>query len=145
MSRTKWHYGMACTQQGDTAAPTSLQVCQPWDPKKFNFTKALQKEVLFQFEPKPGSVAPEYSPAAPASTSPNLVFINVSPIEYGHVLLVPRVSTAPWGSWSAQAGCALHLVMLVWQGPVAARQVQVGHRGWSVVQACCRPAGEKQS
>ena len=23
--------------------------------------------------------------------SPNLVFINVSPIEYGHVLLVPRV------------------------------------------------------
>ena len=23
-------------------------------------------------------------------TSPNLVFINVSPIEYGHVLLVPR-------------------------------------------------------
>eukprot|EP00891_Asterochloris_glomerata_P000828 jgi/Astpho2/828/Aster-00677 len=67
------------------------QVCQPWDPKKFNFTKALQKEVLFQFEPKPGSVAPEYLPAAPTSTSPNLVFINVSPIEYGHVLLVPRV------------------------------------------------------
>lgn len=23
--------------------------------------------------------------------SPNLVYINVSPIEYGHVLLVPRV------------------------------------------------------
>ena len=106
---------IACTQQGDTAAPTPLQVCQPWDPKKFNFTKALQKEVLFQFEPKPGSLAPEYSPAAPTSTSPNLVFINVSPIEYGHVLLVPRVSAIFLGSWFAQADCALHLVMLGWQ------------------------------
>ena len=79
-------------------------MCQPWDPKKFNFTKALQKEVLFQFEPKPGSVAPEYLPAAPTSTSPNLVFINVSPIEYGHVLLVPRVSAAP-GLHKQTASC----------------------------------------
>jgi GDP-L-galactose phosphorylase len=29
--------------------------------------------------------------SAPASSSPNLILINVSPIEYGHVLLVPRV------------------------------------------------------
>ena len=27
-----------------------LQVLQEWDNSKFNFTKALQKEVLFQFE-----------------------------------------------------------------------------------------------
>lgn len=33
----------------------------------------------------------KFIPASPASNSPNLVFINVSPIEYGHVLLVPRV------------------------------------------------------
>ena len=31
-----------------------------------------------------------YLPLAPTCDSPNLVFINVSPIEYGHVLLVPR-------------------------------------------------------
>ena len=30
----------------------------------------------------------QYTPAAAVSGSPNLVFINVSPIEYGHVLLV---------------------------------------------------------
>ncbi len=36
---------------------------------------------------RPASPAP--SQVAPGA-SPNLVFINVSPIEYGHVLLVPR-------------------------------------------------------
>jgi len=35
-----------------------LQVLQPFDSSKFNFTKALQKEVLFQFEASdmPGKV-----------------------------------------------------------------------------------------
>eukprot|EP00887_Chlorella_sp_A99_P001894 scaffold18.g1894.t1 len=75
------------------------QVDQPFDPAKFNFTKALQKEVLFQFAPAGGAAtAPGKATgapcvtllAAPASPSPHLVFINVSPIEYGHVLLVPR-------------------------------------------------------
>jgi len=67
------------------------QVVQPFDAKKFNFTKALQKEVLFQFEAREsGAGGVDYEPLAPARGSPNLVFINVSPIEYGHVLLVPR-------------------------------------------------------
>ena len=64
------------------------QVAQPFDGKKFNFNKALQKEVLFQFEP---SSEAGFDASAPVTESPNLVFINVSPIEYGHVLLVPRV------------------------------------------------------
>ena len=46
----------------------SLQVLQPWDDGKFNFTKALQKEVLFQFEasdmPSKGS---SFVPLAPVS------------------------------------------------------------------------------
>ncbi|GAB4813334.1 hypothetical protein N2152v2_000380 [Parachlorella kessleri] len=67
------------------------QVSQPFDDTKFNFTKAKQKEVLFQLEPAPGGASPSYSAAAPAPVSPHLVLINVSPIEYGHVLLVPRV------------------------------------------------------
>ena len=130
----------------------TAQVVQPFDGAKFNFTKALQKEVLFQFEAAdmPG-VGTGFAPMAPVPSSPNLVnalapaslhpspqfrpacvvpvqavassakglgvwprsgkvvvadvplssgltgsigksqvFINVSPIEYGHVLLVPR-------------------------------------------------------
>ncbi len=66
------------------------QVVQPFDAKKFNFTKALQKEVLFQFKARGGGGSIEYEALAPVGASPNLVFINVSPIEYGHVLLVPR-------------------------------------------------------
>ncbi|DBA93584.1 hypothetical protein WJX82_005397 [Trebouxia sp. C0006] len=69
------------------------QVCQPWDAKKFNFQKALQQEILFQYEAglQGDGNQPKFIPASPANTSPNLVFINVSPIEYGHVLLVPHV------------------------------------------------------
>ena len=72
---------------------SSAQVCQPWDAKKFNFQKALQQEVLFQYEAGLSDDFDKlrFTTASPANNSPNLVFINVSPIEYGHVLLVPRV------------------------------------------------------
>ena len=63
-------------------------MAQSFDGGKFNFNKALQKEVLFQFEP---AAAASFDPLVPVTESPNLVYINVSPIEYGHVLLVPRV------------------------------------------------------
>jgi GDP-L-galactose phosphorylase len=66
------------------------QVAQAFDTAKFNFTKALQKEVLVQFEPTLEK-QPAYETKATVHGSPNLVYINVSPIEYGHVLLVPRV------------------------------------------------------
>ncbi|GFH11261.1 uncharacterized protein HaLaN_06734, partial [Haematococcus lacustris] len=149
--------------------PTEIvvdQVCQPFDPAKFHFGKALPSEVLLQFESS-GTVdesADSYAPpsrltpaayvkasfldswqggmqpssscnsladsteesdcgavvpsaatslgcnsqdsftpqarepatlpllfdSAPVTPSSNLVLINVSPIEYGHVLLVPR-------------------------------------------------------
>ena len=68
-----------------------MQVVQEFDEAKFNFKKALQKEVLFQFEEGPAVKSLNYEPGAKTGASPNLVFINVSPIEYGHVLLVPRV------------------------------------------------------
>ena len=63
-------------------------MAQQFDGGKFNFNKALQKEVLFQFEP---AAEASFDPMVPVTESPNLVYINVSPIEYGHVLLVPRV------------------------------------------------------
>ncbi|CAI0379397.1 unnamed protein product [Linum tenue] len=68
------------------------KVLQPFDGNKFNFTKVGQEEVLFQFDAsKDGEV--QFIPDAPvdADTSPSVVAINVSPIEYGHVLLIPRI------------------------------------------------------
>jgi GDP-L-galactose phosphorylase len=75
-------------------------VCAAFDPSKFNFTKADEAEVLFQFEPASSSRAaaapgpPGYTERGAVEASPNLVLINVSPIEYGHVLLVPHVLSA---------------------------------------------------
>lgn len=66
-----------------------MQVCQDYDPKRFNFTKVPQKEILFQVDETAQTASFEHK--AVLGSSPNLVLINVSPIEYGHVLLVPRV------------------------------------------------------
>ena len=68
------------------------KVLQPFDGNKFNFTKVGQEEVLFQFEAsEDGEV--QFHPYAPidVENSPSIVAINVSPIEYGHVLLIPRI------------------------------------------------------
>mmetsp|Transcript_709 Transcript_709/g.1016 ORF Transcript_709/g.1016 Transcript_709/m.1016 type:complete len:419 (-) Transcript_709:116-1372(-) len=67
------------------------KVMQPFDDSKFNFKKASQSEVIFQFGTSSDgciSFHPEESVSAEDST---MVLINVSPIEYGHVLLVPRI------------------------------------------------------
>ncbi|KAK4795719.1 hypothetical protein SAY86_028045 [Trapa natans] len=68
------------------------KVLQPFDGNKFNFTKVGQEEILFQFEAgEDGDLL--FFPNAPidVDNSPNVVAINVSPIEYGHVLLIPRI------------------------------------------------------
>ncbi|KAG6489294.1 hypothetical protein ZIOFF_050563 [Zingiber officinale] len=70
------------------------RVLQPFDPAKFNFTKVGQEEVLFRFEAggkDHKSQFLERSAVADETESPSVVAINVSPIEYGHVLLVPHV------------------------------------------------------
>ncbi|KAL6325952.1 hypothetical protein AAG906_038443 [Vitis piasezkii] len=69
------------------------QVLQPFDENKFNFTKIGQEEVLFRFEQSNDNNA-RYFPVSPVtadSNSSSVVAINVSPIEYGHVLLIPHV------------------------------------------------------
>jgi len=66
------------------------KVLQGFDPSKFNFTKVGQDEVLFRFEESEENKI-QYLEKAPVFDSPNVIAINVSPIEYGHVLLVPRV------------------------------------------------------
>lgn len=67
------------------------EVLQPFDPKKFNFTKVGQEEVLFRFEESEDGVSKYSESATIENASPNVIVINVSPIEYGHILLVPRV------------------------------------------------------
>jgi len=66
------------------------KVLQGFDPSKFNFTKVGQEEVLFTFEESEENKV-QYLEKALVLDSPNVIAINVSPIEYGHVLLVPRV------------------------------------------------------
>ena len=67
--------------------------------------------MLFAFEGGAGAStfaesAPVGGDGAGAATSPNLVLINVSPIEYGHVLLVPQaLSQLP------QALCPAHVLL----------------------------------
>ncbi|CAN6445475.1 unnamed protein product [Victoria cruziana] len=76
------------------------KVLQPFDANKFNFTKVGQEEVLFRFEEKHDQDDDEGSDngicffpksSVLPSTKPSVLAINVSPIEYGHVLLIPRV------------------------------------------------------
>lgn len=82
--------------------PPPLQVDQPFDNARFNFKKVKQQEVMFAFQPSAtvhhGGTGAGGSGAGGCTyvntciqVSPNLVLINVSPIEYGHVLLVPHV------------------------------------------------------
>lgn len=69
------------------------QILQTFDENKFNFKKIAQDEVLFRFEPSSDDRSPFFSSLAEEfdSGSPSVVAINVSPIEYGHVLLIPHV------------------------------------------------------
>jgi GDP-L-galactose phosphorylase len=67
------------------------KVMQSFDERKFNFKKASQDEVIFQFGTN-CSDGTSFAPHAAVTTSEShMVLINVSPIEYGHVLLVPRI------------------------------------------------------
>lgn len=58
-------------------------VRQEFDPDQFNFNKIRPGEVLFRLQRQPNG------PAAPKQEDV-LVVINVSPLEWGHVLLVPE-------------------------------------------------------
>ncbi|XP_042329075.1 GDP-D-glucose phosphorylase 1 [Sceloporus undulatus] len=67
-------------------APQKIQsVRQSFDPQQFNFTKIRPEEVLF-------CLARGCRPGAPSRRV--LVAINVSPLEFGHVLLLPDPALA---------------------------------------------------
>ncbi|KAJ7963758.1 GDP-L-galactose phosphorylase 1-like protein [Quillaja saponaria] len=73
------------------------KVLQPFDGNKFNFTKVGQEEVIFQLEASDDGEV-QFFPNAPidVDSSPSVVAINVSPIEYGHVLLIPLEAGNPY-------------------------------------------------
>ncbi|XP_064623665.1 GDP-D-glucose phosphorylase 1-like isoform X2 [Lineus longissimus] len=58
-------------------------ICQPFNPTNFNFNKIKPDEILFQMKREQDD----------AKTPQNLVVINVSPLGYGHVLLVTDVES----------------------------------------------------
>ncbi|CAI5478261.1 unnamed protein product [Closterium sp. Yama58-4] len=66
------------------------KVLQPFDPSKFNFTKIGQNEMLFRFEEGEEEES-RFNEEAVVEESPSIVAVNVSPIDYSHVLLVPRI------------------------------------------------------
>jgi len=57
----------------------ATQVMMPFNQDKFNFNKINEKEVLFELERK----------ETMDSSICDRIIINVSPIEYGHILVVP--------------------------------------------------------
>lgn len=68
------------------------QVLQPFDSGKFDFTKVSPEEVIFRFQETEHDSA-QYFDGAPhtVAASPSAILINVSPIGYCHVLLIPRI------------------------------------------------------
>lgn len=94
--------------------PTEFRVdlvLQEFDHSKFNFTKASWDEVLFAFHPSMHfRLGCCYHTKKRLGPSPSLVLINISPIEYGHILLVPRcMDRLPQRMRSDAFALALHL------------------------------------
>lgn len=54
---------------------------EPFNPDKFNFNKIKAEEKIFNLIPKNHNIEDQ---------SNNFVIVNVSPLEYGHVLLIPN-------------------------------------------------------
>uniref|UniRef100_A0A0A9CMT4 GDPGP1-like N-terminal domain-containing protein n=1 Tax=Arundo donax TaxID=35708 RepID=A0A0A9CMT4_ARUDO len=68
------------------------QVLQPFDSGKFNFTKVSPDEVIFRFRESENDSAQFFDGAPHAvSASSSAILINVSPIGYCHVLLIPKI------------------------------------------------------
>ncbi|KAL5227553.1 hypothetical protein ABZP36_015818 [Zizania latifolia] len=68
------------------------QVLQPFDGAKFNFTKVIPEEVIFTFG-ETRNDSGQYFDDVPhtVAASRSAILINVSPIGYCHVLLIPQI------------------------------------------------------
>ncbi|XP_059801907.1 GDP-D-glucose phosphorylase 1 [Hypanus sabinus] len=88
-----------------------LSVRQPFDPQRFNFSRVPRRELLFRLR---RSQSPEAGDAEPAGGDAEaLLIINVSPLAYGHVLLLPEPELLlPQAQTRAAVLQALELVFL---------------------------------
>ncbi|ESP01625.1 hypothetical protein LOTGIDRAFT_225290 [Lottia gigantea] len=69
---------------------TSLN--QPFDPNDFNFTKIKDNEILMSLHNQNAeNQSDENDQKEPPER--HLVIVNISPIEYGHVLIVPQIDS----------------------------------------------------
>ncbi|KAK3525894.1 hypothetical protein QTP70_010948 [Hemibagrus guttatus] len=66
-----------------------LSVQQQFDPKLFNFNKISSSEILFEMHKQ---ISSEKDWARNGTCATCVVIINVSPLEFGHCLLVPEPS-----------------------------------------------------
>ncbi|XP_031558867.1 GDP-D-glucose phosphorylase 1-like [Actinia tenebrosa] len=67
--------------------PRITDIRQPFNPDNFNFNKIKEGEKLFSFCPEE-----EDTMLQDAEKSTNLIIINDSPVDVGHVLLVPSIN-----------------------------------------------------
>ncbi|XP_067681230.1 GDP-D-glucose phosphorylase 1-like [Haliotis asinina] len=75
---------------------TIMSVSQPFNPDLFNFTKVHTKEILFRLLNTDDSTSKEVTMNGTTDSAQeperHIIIINVSPLEYGHVLIVPQVN-----------------------------------------------------
>ncbi|KAK3092332.1 hypothetical protein FSP39_001381, partial [Pinctada imbricata] len=88
-------------------------VNQSFDPNQFNFTKIKQEEVLFSLRQSDESQNNFNETSSLGNQTENLVIVNVSPLEYGHVLVVPNVNgLLPQLLTEQSVQLALHCMLL---------------------------------
>ncbi|XP_071079261.1 GDP-D-glucose phosphorylase 1-like [Haliotis cracherodii] len=75
---------------------TIMSVSQSFNPDLFNFTKVGTKEILFSLQNTDDSASngATVNGTVDSAQEPerHIIIINVSPLEYGHVLIVPQVN-----------------------------------------------------
>ncbi|XP_014667293.1 PREDICTED: GDP-D-glucose phosphorylase 1-like [Priapulus caudatus] len=66
-------------------------LCQPFNPKIFNFTRISQREILFVLKRREIGEEDPLGELRKRYQDENIVIVNVSPLEYGNVLVVPSL------------------------------------------------------
>ena len=67
---------------------------QPFSPTEFNFNKTKPDEILMTLKPVQKSASPSNGVCHDHDhDGEHIILINVSPLEYGHILLVPSLTS----------------------------------------------------
>ncbi|XP_071151076.1 GDP-D-glucose phosphorylase 1-like [Mytilus edulis] len=70
-------------------------VNQPFDSKVFNFTKVKEDEIIFRLENSGNDGQQQCNGHADSKNEKrNIVMVNVSPLEYGHILICPDIDAS---------------------------------------------------